>query len=114
MSEDKNKNQEPVVKDAVTQNEIVIKFSEFVGKDAFSSLASCAAIVGLLVQFFKSITNVPPLGLSIIFSLVISGLKLVLSGDYRRENVVLAIINVVPIALTASGGYDFINQIATA
>ena len=111
MSNDKK---EPVVKDAVTQNEIVIKFSEFIGKDSFSSLASCATIVGLLVQFFKSITNVPPLGLSIIFSLIISGLKLVLSGDYRRENVVLAIINVIPIAFTASGGYDFINKIATA
>ena len=114
MAENKKTDNEPVVKDAVTQNELVIKFSEFIGKDTFSSLASCATIVGLLVQFFKGFSEIPPLGLSIIFSIVISGLKLILSGDYRRENLILAILNVVPIALTASGGYDFVNKIAAA
>lgn len=101
-----------IVKDAVTENELVSKFSEFIGKDTFSSLASCAAIVGLLVQLVKSISNIPPLALSFIFSVFISGLKLVLSGDYRKENIILAIINILPIALTASGGYDVLKNIS--
>lgn len=101
-----------IVKDAVTENELVSKFSEFIGKDTFSSLASCATIVGLLVQLAKSITNIPPLALSFIFSVFISGLKLVLSGDYRKENIILAIINILPIALTASGGYDVLKNIS--
>ena len=101
-----------IVKDVVTENEIVSKFSEFIGKDTFSSLASCATIVGLLVQLVKSITAIPPLALSFIFSTVVSGLKLVLSGDYRRENIILAVINVLPIALTASGGYDVLTNIS--
>lgn len=102
-----------IVKDAVTENEIVSRFSEFIGKDSFSSLASCATIVGVLVQIAKSITPIPPLALSFIFSLFISGLKLILSGDYTRQNIVLAVINILPIALTASGGYDVLKNIST-
>lgn len=101
-----------IVKDAVTENELVSRFSEFIGRDTFSSLASCATIVGLLVQLAKSITPIPPLALSFIFSVFISGLKLVLSGDYTRENVLLAVINILPIALTASGGYDVLKNIS--
>ena len=101
-----------IVKDIVTENEVVSKFSEFLGKDTFSSLASCANIVGLLVQIVKSITHIPPLALSFIFSVFISGLKLILSGDYTRDNIVLAVINILPIALTASGGYDVIRNIS--
>lgn len=101
-----------IVKDAVTENELVSRFSEFIGKDTFSSLASCATIVGLLVQLAKSITPIPPLALSFIFSGFVSGLKLVLSGDYTRENVLLAVINILPIALTASGGYDVLKNIS--
>jgi len=101
-----------IVKDAVTENELVSRFSEFIGRDTFSSLASCATIVGVLVQIAKSITPIPPLALSFIFSVFISGLKLVLSGDYTRENVLLAVINILPIALTASGGYDVLKNIS--
>ena len=101
-----------IVKDAVTENELVSRFSEFIGKDTFSSLASCATIVGLLVQLVKSITAIPPLALSFIFSAVVSGLKLILSGDYTRQNIVLAVINILPIALTASGGYDVLKNIS--
>ena len=101
-----------IVKDIVTENEVVSKFSEFLGKDTFSSLASCATIVGVLVQIVKSITPIPPLALSFIFSVFISGLKLILSGDYTRDNIVLAVINILPIALTASGGYDVIRNLS--
>jgi flagellar biosynthesis protein FliQ len=101
-----------IVKDVVTENEFVSKFAEFIGKDTFSSLASCATIVGLLVQLVKSITAIPPLALSFIFSAVVSGLKLILSGDYTRQNIVLAVINILPIALTASGGYDVLTNIS--
>jgi len=101
-----------IVKDIVTENEVVSKFSEFIGKDTFSSLASCATIVGVLVQIVKSITSIPPLALSFIFSVFISGLKLILSGDYTKDNIVLAVINILPIALTASGGYDVLKNIS--
>lgn len=99
------------VKDIVTQNEVVSKFSEFIGKENFSSLASCSAIVGFLVEGVKSFSMINPIATCFIFSAIVSGIKLVLSGDYSKNNVLLAIINIVPIALTASGGYDVIKKI---
>lgn len=102
---------EPIVRDVVTKNEIVNKFSEFIGKDTFSSLASCAAIVGVMVQFFKAWTPIPPILLSFICATIISGLKLVLSGDYTKDNIILSVINILPISLTASGGYDVVRSI---
>lgn len=102
---------EPIVKDVVTKNEIINKFSEFIGKETFSSLASCAAIVGVMVQFFKAWSPIPPILLSFICSAIISGIKLVLSGDYTKDNIILSIINILPISLTASGGYDVVRSI---
>ena len=102
---------EPIVRDVVTKNEIVNKFSEFIGKDTFSSLASCAAIVGVMVQFFKAWTPIPPILLSFVCATIISGLKLVLSGDYTKDNIILSVINILPISLTASGGYDVVRSI---
>lgn len=102
-----------IVEDAVTQNDIINKFSEFIGKNTFSSLASCATIVGVLVQTCKGWSTIPPTALSFIFGSVISGMKLLLSGDYTKDNIILAIINIVPIALTASGGYDVLTTISS-
>lgn len=107
------KDKELIVKDVVTQNDIINKFSEFIGKNTFSSLASCATIVGVLVQTFKGASSIPPIALSFIFGAVISGMKLLLSGDYTKDNIILAIINIVPIALTASGGYDVLTTISS-
>ena len=100
------------VKDIVTQNKVIDKFSEFIGKDDFSSLATCSAIVGVVVQAVKGITPIHPLGLSFIFSAVLSGIRIVLSGDYSKENIILGLINTIPMALTASGGYDVITKIS--
>lgn len=100
------------VKDIVTQNKVIDKFSEFIGKDDFSSLATCSAIVGVVVQAVKEITPIHPLGLSFIFSAVLSGIRIVLSGDYSKENIILGLINTIPMALTASGGYDVITKIS--
>lgn len=107
------KDKELIVKDVVTQNDIINKFSEFIGKNTFSSLASCATIVGVLVQICKGWSTIPPIALSFIFGAVISGMKLLLSGDYTKDNIILAIINIVPIALTASGGYDVLSTISS-
>ena len=107
------KDKELIVKDVVTQNDIINKFSEFIGKNTFSSLASCATIVGVLVQTFKGVSSISPIALSFIFGAVISGMKLLLSGDYTKDNIILAIINIIPIALTASGGYDVLTTISS-
>lgn len=97
--------------DIVTQNEVVTRFTEFITEDTLTSFSTCAVIVGLLVESAKSITSVHPLILSFIFSFILNGLKLMLSGEYTVKNVILAFINVIPMALTSSGGYDVFKKI---
>lgn len=87
-------------------------FTDFIGKNSLSNLATCATIVGVLVQTVKDIFPIHPLGLSFIFSFFLSLIKLILSGDYSKDNILLAIVNIVPLALTASGGYDVLNKIS--
>lgn len=99
------------VEDIVTQNEIISSFSKFITEETLTSFTTCSAIVGVMVESVKPITDVHPLILSFIFSFILNGLKLMLSGEYTIKNVILAFINVIPMALTASGGYDVIKKI---
>lgn len=90
----------------------IYDFTDFIGKSSLSTLASCATIVGVIVQATKEFLPLHPLGLSFIFAFILSIIKLVLSGDYTKENVMLAVVNTIPMALTASGGYDVITKIS--
>lgn len=99
---------------ATPGSSIVSTFTEFINKDSFNSLASCALIVGVMTQAIKPITTLNPLVIVFIMSTIVSIVKVVLSNDYSRKNIVLAAINIFPIALTAAGGYDLITTIAAA
>ena len=86
-------------------------FTDFIGKNSLSTLSSCSTIVGFAVQGTKEILPLHPLALSFLFAFIISIIKLIISKDYTKENVLLSIINTLPIALTASGGYDLLTKI---
>lgn len=88
-------------------------FRDFIGKNSLSTLGSCSTIVGVLTQVFKPLWPIHPLGICFMFSAIISIIKLVLSNDYTKNNVLLSIVNIIPIALTASGGYDLLTKIST-
>lgn len=87
-------------------------FTDFIGKNSLSTLSSCATIVGFAVQGTKEILPLHPLALSFLFAFIISMIKLIISNEYTKENVLLSIINTLPIALTASGGYDLLTKIS--
>ena len=87
-------------------------FTDFIGKNTLSNLGSCSTIVGFAVQGTKALLPLHPLALSFLFAFLISIVKLSISKDYTMENVLLSIINTVPIALTASGAYDLITKIS--
>lgn len=93
-------------------NNEIYDFTDFIGKNSLSTLASCSTIVGVMVQFIKQIVPIHPLALSFLFATLISIIKLILSNEYTKNNVILSIFNIIPIALTASGGYDLINKIS--
>lgn len=91
---------------------IINNFTDFINKDSFNSLASCALIVGIMVQAIKPLTTLNPLIIVFIMSIVVSVVKVVISNDYSRQNLLLAAINIFPLALTAAGGYDIISRMA--
>ncbi len=96
----------------MNNNTAIYDFTDFIGKGSLSSLASCSTIVGVLVQCVRGLIPIHPLALSFMFATILSIIKLILSGDYTVNNVTLAVINVIPIALTASGGYDLLRKIS--
>jgi hypothetical protein len=100
--------------ETVTNTSIMSNFTEFINKDSFSSLASCALIVGIMVQVIKPLTTLNPLLIVFIMSTIVSVIKVVLSNDYSRQNIILAAINIFPLALTAAGGYDLVTTVASA
>ena len=87
-------------------------FRDFIGKNSLTTLGSCATIVGVTTQIFKQILPIHPLALCFLFSTIISIIKLVLNDDYTKNNVLLAIINIIPMSLTAAGGYDLLTKIS--
>lgn len=100
--------------ETTTNTSAMSNFTEFINKDSFSSLASCALIVGVMTQAIKLIIAINPLLVVFIMSIVVSAVKVVLSNDYSRQNIILAAINIFPLALTAAGGYDLITTVASA
>ena len=84
--------------------------NNFIDKSSFNSLASCAIIVGIMTQVVKPIISLNPLLMAFIFSIIVSAARLVILNDYGKETIVLALINVFPMALTAAGGYDLITS----
>lgn len=95
-----------------TNNEVFV-FSDFIGKNSLSTLGACSTIVGGLTQLLKQFWGIHPLAICFLCATLISIIKLLLSNDYSKNNVLLAIVNIIPIALTAAGGYDLITKISS-
>lgn len=87
-------------------------FRDFIGKGSLSTLGSCATIVGVSTQIFKQFFDIHPLAICFIFATTLSIVKLMLSDDYSKNNVLLALVNIIPMALTAAGGYDLLTKLS--
>lgn len=116
MAENETNSNDTTTQEAATSTgtAIINNFTDFINKDSFNSLASCALIVGIMVQAIKPLTTLNPLIIVFIMSIVVSVVKVVLSNDYSRQNLLLAAINIFPLALTAAGGYDLVTTVASA
>lgn len=101
-----------VVLDMNNKSDVYV-FSDFIGKNSLSTIGACSTIVGGVTQLIKQFVPIHPLAICFLCATVISIIKLLLSNDYSKNNVLLAIVNIIPIALTASGGYDLINKISS-
>ena len=85
--------------------------SEFITEKSLASLGTCAVVCALITESFKMFLSVDPIIINLVVAMVLSLSKLLISEDFTVKNVILSIINIFPIALTASGGYDILKDI---
>ena len=85
--------------------------SEFITEKNLMNLGSCALICAVITESFKMFLSVDPIIINLFVAMVLSLSKLLISEDFTIKNVILGVINIFPIALTASGGYDILKDI---
>ena len=86
--------------------------SDFITSDSLTSLSGCAIACGIVTQILKNFITINPILINLAVALFISAIKLMNSKDYSKQNIMICILNIFPIALTASGGYDIISKMA--
>ena len=85
--------------------------SEFITENSLVSLGTCAVVCALITEAFKTFLNIDPIIINLVVAMGLSLSKLLISEDFTVKNIILSIINIFPIALTASGGYDILKDI---
>lgn len=87
------------------------KVYEFITEKSLANLSTCAVLCSLLTEAFKMLLPINPIVINLFVALIISLSKLIVSEEFSRKNIVLAILNVVPIAFTSNGVYDTVKNI---
>ena len=90
--------------------------NQFITKDNFSSLTSCVALVITITEMFKLLfTGIEPRILVIIFSFIVSFTKMYFEQEDTdldiKKQILIALYNVVPIAIGSIGAYDMIIKV---
>jgi hypothetical protein len=93
-----------------------VNFNRFIQKEDLNSLGLCIALTVGLTEIFKIILPVfEPRILVLIFSTLISYTKMYLNNgitaNNKKEKILIAFFNVIPIAIGAIGSYDMILKI---
>ncbi len=91
------------------------KLDHFLEKDSLNSLVVCIVLVVAITQLTKILfPQLSPQVIVLIFSAFFSYCRMFLNNHLTRENIferlVVATINVVPIAFGAIGSYDLIVE----
>ncbi len=85
--------------------------SGFITEKSLANLGTCAVVCTLTAESFKMFLNIDPIIINLVVATVLSLSKLLISEDFTVKNMILSIINIFPIVLTASGGYDILKDI---
>lgn len=93
------------------ESSITANISEFITEKSLANLGTCAVICSLITESFKIFLPFDPIIINLCVAMALNISKLLVSEDFTVKNVILSIINIFPIALTASGGYDILKDI---
>lgn len=88
-----------------------MKLDTFISKDMFKNLAGCILIVEACTETAKMLlgdfyAHFLGLWLAFIFSILISFIRFLFEGEYTKDGVILAVVNILPIFLGCVGVYQ--------
>ncbi len=84
----------------------------FVTLDMFLNFAFCVAAVTVLVQLIKTkITKIDTWIILLVISTVVMAINFVVKADYSWQGILTAIINIVVVAISASGSYEGVKKV---
>jgi 4-hydroxybenzoate polyprenyltransferase len=86
-------------------------FNEFISAEMFTSLAGCMAIVCGLVQLLKMYLPFEPLWLNLFASFAVVCIRIMLKDCQSWKEILLGILQIIPIMLGATGVYEFTKNI---
>lgn len=91
-------------------------FNRFIQKEDLNNLGLCIALTVGLTEIFKIVLPVlEPRILVLVFSILISYTKMYLNNgiteNNKKEKILIAFFNVIPIAIGSIGSYDMILKV---
>lgn len=84
---------------------------EFITPHKLSQLTECAAVTCGMVQAIKGFIPLDPVLICFLSAIFVSFSKLILANKWNKQEIILAILNIFPIYLTASGAYDTLKAL---
>lgn len=84
----------------------------FVTLDMFLNFAFCVAAVAILVELIKKkVTKIDTWIILLLVSLCVMSINFVVKADFTWQGILTALVNVVVVAISASGSYEGIKTI---
>lgn len=84
----------------------------FVTLDMFLNFAFCVAAVAVLVELIKKkVTKIDTWIILLVVSLCVMAINFVVKADYTWQGILTALVNVIVVAISASGSYEGIKTI---
>lgn len=84
----------------------------FVTLDMFLNFAFCVTVVTVLVQLIKTkLTKIDTWIILLVLSTIVMAINFVVKADFTWQGILTAIINVVVVAISASGSYEGVKKI---
>ena len=88
-----------------------VNLNEFISAEMFASLAGCIALVCGLVQILKMYLPFDPPWINLFASFSVVCIRIALKDCKSWREILLGILQIIPIMLGASGCYEFIKNI---
>ena len=86
-------------------------FNDFIDEKMFATLSGCIFIVCSLVQITKGIVPFNPWILNFIFSALVACIRIAILKETTWRDMLLGILQIIPIMLGASGTYEVIKTV---